>query len=192
MNRHEQRDGRRSWILWSCAAVLLVALTGLAVVRGAVQSSEQPAAADVPTGGHAVRSAPPAPQPAPAGVTPAALAGKCPQEAVACVDEGLRVSWLQHDGKITYGPVPIMPGTEGLQDSTATPKGVFRVLRKDAHHVSSEFGEPMNNSVFFAPGGIAFHEGSLVDTSHGCVHLSPAASQQYFQELQKGAVVAVF
>ena len=192
MNMYAQRVGPRSWILWSCAVLLLAALTALAVARLGAHSSGTPAAADVATGEHAAHHAPPGPPPAPAGVTPAALAGKCPKEAVACVDEGLRVSWLQHDGEITYGPVPIMPGTEGLQGATATPKGVFHVLRKDARHVSSEFGEPMNNSVFFAPGGIAFHEGSLVDASHGCVHLSPAASQRFFQELAKGAEVAVF
>ena len=191
MNMHAQPHGRPSWPLWLFAVLVLVLLTGVAVLRIA-RPADSSASADVPAA-HAVHNAPaPRPAPQPAGVTPAALANKCPREAVACVDEGLRVSWLQHDGKMTYGPVPVMPGTEGPRDSVATPKGVFHVLRKDAHHVSSEFGEPMNNSVFFAPGGIAFHEGSLVDGSHGCVHLSPAASQQYFQQLPKGAEVAVF
>lgn len=190
MRMYANLHGRRSWLLWLVAVLFLAVLTGVAVLRIA-RPADSSAAADVPAA-PAVPNTPPAPQPAQQGVTPAALAGKCPREAVACVDEGLRVSWLQHDGKITYGPVPVMPGTDGPQDSVATPKGVFHVLRKDAHHVSSEFGEPMNNAVFFAPGGIAFHEGSLVEGSHGCVHLSPAASQQYFQELPKGAEVAVF
>lgn len=34
---------------------------------------------------------------------------------------------------------------------------------------------PMPYSVFFAPGGIAFHEGSLTEDSHGCVRLAADA-----------------
>ena len=190
MNMHAL-GGRRGWLLWSSAIVFLTVLTGLAVLRVVGPEGGSAAAGDASASTPAAPPAPPA-QPPPAAPAPPAVGNNCPPEAIACVDERLRISWLQHDGKITYGPVPVMPGSDGPQDSVATPKGTFHVMRKDADHVSSEFGEPMNNSVFFAAGGIAFHEGSLVDTSHGCVHLSPADSARYFQELQKGAEVAVF
>lgn len=130
---------------------------------------------------------------APADVgTRAVVVNHCPPSAAACVDEELRISWLQQNGKMIYGPVPVMPGTAGAPDSVATPEGVFRVQWKDAHHVSSEFGEPMPNAVFFAPGGIAFHEGSLVSSSHGCVHLSATDSARYYAALPVGAEVAVY
>lgn len=79
-----------------------------------------------------------------------------------------------------------------MPDTVATPAGVFHVLRKNAHQVSSEFGEPMPDAVFFAPGGIAFHQGSLSTGSHGCVHLSPGDAEHYFRALPIGAEVAVF
>jgi hypothetical protein len=116
----------------------------------------------------------------------------CPAEARACVDTGLRLSWIQRGGRIVYGPVRIMPGTPSLPGATATPHGVFHVRWKDADHVSSEFDEPMPNSVFFAPGGVALHAGPLNAGSHGCVHLSRAASRFYYTHLPVGAEVAVF
>ncbi len=62
---------------------------------------------------------------------------------------------------------------------------------KDKNHRSSIFGNaPMPNSVFFN-GGIAFHQGSLKVPSHGCIHLSPSASQVYFRSLAPGDVVQV-
>jgi hypothetical protein len=33
--------------------------------------------------------------------------------------------------------------------------------------------------VFFAVGGIAFHEGSLKSSSHGCIHLTMDAARYY-------------
>lgn len=113
----------------------------------------------------------------------------CPPSADACVDTKLRISWLQHDGEITYGPVPIMPGET---EKWATPQGTFHVEWKSADWVSTEFDEPMPNSVFFAPGGIAFHQGPLAESSHGCVHLSKAASKYYFDHLPVGSKVVVF
>jgi lipoprotein-anchoring transpeptidase ErfK/SrfK len=73
-----------------------------------------------------------------------------------------------------------------------TPVGKFRVAWKDQEHYSSEFaGMPMPNSVFFAAGGIAFHAGSLDEGSHGCVHLSDAASLTFFESLKVGDSVEV-
>lgn len=166
-------------------AVLLVGMTALTawVVVSAFSTSETADGAQpepVADGGGAQESAA-----APADPIPDA----CPPTADACVDTRLRISWLQEDGHITYGPVPIMPGMSG---KWATPQGTFHVEWKAADWVSTEFDQPMPNSVFFAPGGIAFHHGPLAELSHGCVHLSKEASQYYFANLPVGAEVAVF
>lgn len=58
-------------------------------------------------------------------------------------------------------------------------------------HYSTLFDNaPMPNSVFFN-GGIAFHAGSLRVTSHGCIHLSNAASLVFYEALNRGDVVQV-
>lgn len=116
----------------------------------------------------------------------------CPLEAAVCVDTRLRLSWLQQNGKIVYGPIAVMPGSRGADGSVPTPQGIFHVEWKDAQHQSNEYDEKMPNAVFFAPGGIAFHQGSLSSSSHGCVHLTGPDSDYYFAHLQVGDKVAVF
>lgn len=112
----------------------------------------------------------------------------CPEKALACVDLRDKVSWLQTNGVVMYGPVRIEPGSPGQ----VTPKGVFTVSWKDKHHVSNEFNEAMPDAIFFAPGGIAFHVGSLTKGSHGCVHMTTRDANYYWNQLQVGATVAVF
>ncbi|HEX6507156.1 MAG TPA: L,D-transpeptidase, partial [Chloroflexota bacterium] len=75
----------------------------------------------------------------------------------------------------------------------ATLRGTFHVQWKAGpDFVSSEYGDPMPWATFFAPGGIAFHGGSLTTASHGCVHLT-VANARYFQDhLPIGAEVVVF
>jgi lipoprotein-anchoring transpeptidase ErfK/SrfK len=87
-----------------------------------------------------------------------------------------------------YGPVHVRPGGPDLP----TPTGTFRVQWKDREHVSSEFGDAMPYAVFFAAGGIAFHQGSLVTPSHGCVHLDATAAAAYYKTLAVGDQVSVF
>jgi hypothetical protein len=111
----------------------------------------------------------------------------CPPAASACADLSADLSWLQSDGKITYGPVRIEPGLP------RTPRGTFHVEWKaGAHYVSTEFNEPMPYAVFFAPGGIAFHGGSLTEKSHGCIHLDIDSARYYYDHLPAGAEVVVF
>ena len=115
----------------------------------------------------------------------------CPRAASACVDLDDRLTWLQSDSAISYGPVRMEPGPPGT--SQATPRGIFDVAWKaGAHYVSTEYGVPMPYAVFFAPGGIAFHGGSLTKPSHGCVHLGIGSARYYHDHLPVGAVVAVF
>jgi lipoprotein-anchoring transpeptidase ErfK/SrfK len=81
--------------------------------------------------------------------------------------------------------VPITSGRAGYR----TPVGTFRVLSNERLHLSRAFDDaPMPYSVFFIP-GIAFHQGSLAVTSHGCIHLSKAAAIRFFGSLARGDVV---
>ncbi|MGW4588186.1 L,D-transpeptidase [Amycolatopsis thermoflava] len=116
---------------------------------------------------------------APAGVP-------CSATVDACVDLSAKKAWLLSDGEVVYGPVQIMPGSAG----NPTPVGTFRVSGKVKDYHSREFDAPMPYSVFFQP-GIAFHQGSLSKYSHGCIHLSPSASQKFFGTLASGDTVQV-
>ncbi len=101
------------------------------------------------------------------------------------------LTWLQSGGRITYGPVAMEPGPPGTQ--RATPRGTFHVQWKAGpNYISTEYGEPMPYAVFFAPGGIAFHGGSLNMPSHGCVHLDISSARYYHDQLPVGAEVVAF
>jgi len=116
-----------------------------------------------------------------------AAAAPCGAAAKACLDLSANQAWLMNNGAVTYGPVPVTHGKPGY----ATPPGTFKVTWKDIDHKSSEFGgAPMPYSVFFN-GGIAFHQGSLQQKSHGCVHLSKSAAQRFYGNLRPGDVVQV-
>jgi lipoprotein-anchoring transpeptidase ErfK/SrfK len=113
----------------------------------------------------------------------------CPPAALACADLRDHLTWLQSRGQITYGPVRMEPGGPG----DPTPRGIFHVAWKAGpHYVSTSFGIPIPYAVFFAPGGIAFHAGSLTTSSHGCVHLSLPSAHYYHDHLPAGAEIAVF
>jgi len=137
--------------------------------------------------------APPAAAPAPAApplppkpAAPAKPAGvPCAAAVRACIDLAHNKAWLLRGGVVEYGPVPITSGKPGYR----TPVGTFRVLAKERLHLSRAFDNaPMPYSVFFIP-GIAFHQGSLAVTSHGCIHLSKAAAIRFFGSLARGDVV---
>lgn len=115
----------------------------------------------------------------------------CPASAAACVDLRAHLIWLQSGGEVTFGPVRMEPGVPGTPD--ATPRGRFRVgWKAGPHFVSSEYGDPMPWATFFAPGGVAFHGGSLTKASHGCVHLTNANARYVQAHLPIGAEVVVF
>ncbi len=129
------------------------------------------------------------PAPAPRPVEPVPAENPCPKEADACIDLAKQESWLQEDGKITYGPVPISSGRAGYE----TPTGRHIVNRKVKDEVSREFNNaPMPNAVYFTNNGIAFHEGDPNVMSHGCIHLRHDDSVKYFDTLQNGDLVYVF
>jgi hypothetical protein len=104
----------------------------------------------------------------------------CTAVARACVDLAAGTAWLVDNGKIARGPVPISSGGPGNE----TPRGDFRVEWKNVNHRSAEFDNaPMPFSVFFAQGGIAFHEGNLHTPSAGCVRLARADAIAFFDFL---------
>ncbi len=115
-----------------------------------------------------------------------AATAPCSAAARACIDLATQQAWLMHDGAVTYGPVSVRTG----RPSMPTPAGTFHVTFKDLHHVSTEYNAPMPYSVFFH-GGDAFHEGSLAESSHGCVHLTRSAAVQFFDTLHVGDEVQV-
>ncbi|GAY13145.1 putative secreted protein [Pseudonocardia sp. N23] len=157
--------------------------------------SQEPAvaASTVPPTSVAPTTAPPTTKPAAPTTTrpatPVGLADGTPCKATvsACVQLSTKKAWLVSGGKVAYGPVPITSGRAGWR----TPPGMFAVTFKNINHKSSLFNDaPMPYSVFFN-GGIAFHQGSLSQQSHGCIHLSKAAAQAFFAALSKGEPVQV-
>jgi L,D-transpeptidase catalytic domain len=105
----------------------------------------------------------------------------------ACVDLSTDHAWLLDKGRVVRGPVLIIPGDE----DTPTPRGTFSVQWKAAQYTSREYLVQMPWSVFFADGGIAFHQGNPNNPSAGCVHLSAADAQAWFAALEVGDEVQV-
>jgi hypothetical protein len=115
----------------------------------------------------------------------------CAAAAAACVDLTRHITWLQAGRRITFGPVKMEPGKPG--SGHQTPRGTFQVAWKAGPSLMSNiYHEPMPWATFFAPGGIAFHGGSLTAWSHGCVHLTDANAHYYNEHLPVGAEVVVF
>ena len=122
----------------------------------------------------------PDPPPVPVPGTP------CLSSARACVDLAAQQAWLIDGRAVAYGPVPITHGRRGFRTST----GTFDVDFRNRDHISSIYDAPMPFSVFF-DGGIAFHQGSLREQSHGCIHLSRDAAREFFDVLRRGDLVQV-
>lgn len=110
----------------------------------------------------------------------------CTSSADACVDLTSHTAWLLENGQIMR-TVPFLDG----DPRNPTPPGTFRVEWKAQNYHSREYDAPMPFSVFFAPGGIAFHEGSLNNPSAGCVHLQRPDAIAFFDALQVGDQVQV-
>lgn len=131
----------------------------------------------------------PAPAPAPAPAQPRINTGPCPATADACVDLAGGRTWLQDNGRITYGPVPQSPG----KASTPTPTGTFQVTRKVKDEVSREFNNaPMPYATYFTNQGHAFHAGTLDSRSAGCVRMNTADAAHFFYNLNVGDTVFIY
>ena len=113
----------------------------------------------------------------------------CPPTARACVDLKNQVTWLQRNGKRTYGPVRISSGMRGQE----TPRGSMVVTRKVKDEISREFNNaPMPYAIYFTNNGHAFHEGNPYEASNGCIHLYHQDAVQYFSSLNLGDQVFIF
>lgn len=129
------------------------------------------------------------------GVVGTATAGEgtvdgtpCSESARACVDIDGKQAWLIDDGEVVRGPVQVSTGGEGRE----TPRGVFSVEWKNKDHRSAEFDNaPMPFAVFFAAGGVAFHEGNLHTQSAGCVRMAYEDAEAWFEFLEPGDRVEV-
>lgn len=140
--------------------------------------------------GNAAQPASPAAPAAAVGDKPAAtlVAGTpCTTTAKACVDLARQVAWLIDNGAVTRGPVGVSTG----DPDDLTPRGTFTVQWKAEQYTSREYLTQMPYSVFFAPGGIAFHEGRQDTYSGGCVKLVHDDAVAWFGYLQVGDQVQV-
>lgn len=193
---HPARTARVAWLAIPATAVLAAAAAWLAVSPSSRAAAPLPARATVPPSATAAvadpgpRSSSPPRQPAVKGIVLTDRArAECAPAASACADLADHLTWLQAGGRITYGPVPMEPGGAG----DPTPRGVFHVAWKAGpHYISTSYGVPIPYAVFFAAGGVAFHQGSLTASSHGCIHLTMAAARYYNEHLPAGAEVDVF
>ncbi|GAA3565592.1 hypothetical protein GCM10022222_56690 [Amycolatopsis ultiminotia] len=158
---------------------ILALVIAVAAVASACAGPEAGARVEVP------EVSGPAPSPATTSVAPPPP--PCAVTTGACASLSLRLAWLLRDGTVVHGPVPMEPG-DAVQP---TPVGTFRVSWKDKVHRSSEYGDDMPDSVFFAPGGVAFHAGPLDSPSHGCIHLTAADATAFFDHLPVGSAVEV-
>ncbi len=160
------------------AGALLTAACAAPAQAG--QSTSTPASPTTTTVTTTTTTEPPPPPPPPPP--------PCAAPVEACVSLSMKQAWLLNkDGTVAYGPVPVSHGKPGHE----TPVGTFSVSWKDKENTSSIYNLPMNYSVFFAAGGIAFHEGPVTEPSHGCVHLAPEAAPVFFESLVRGDVVQV-
>jgi hypothetical protein len=140
--------------------------------------------------GHAAQPATPAGPAATSGqkAAPALVEGTpCTATAEACVDLARGVAWLIDDGAVSRGPVGVATG----DDQDPTPRGTFTVQWKAEQYTSREYLTQMPYSVFFADGGIAFHEGRQDTYSGGCVKLTHDDAVAWFGYLQVGDQVQI-
>ena len=111
----------------------------------------------------------------------------CTATAKACVDIADARAWLLGNGAVTRGPVHIATGDE----DDPTPVGTFHVQWKAEQYTSRQYLVQMPYSVFFADGGVAFHEGRQDTASGGCVKLGHDDAVAWFAYLQVGDEVQV-
>ncbi len=103
----------------------------------------------------------------------------CTRHPSACFSVSRKLAWLISPSGAILRTVPVLGGRPGHE----TPRGRFRVIRKDKDHDSSLYTTPgsrrrapMPDYVQFAP-AIGFHQGSLGVLSHGCVHCAPTTHE---------------
>ena len=166
-----QRGTRRiRWTGAPAAVLALLALVGAVTTGVAVAEPDPQAEARAQT-----------------ATGPLVAGTPCTSSARACVQLATRQTWLIENGRIAFGPVPMRPGDA----RDPTPRGTFGVQWKAEKWTSREHLTQMPYSVFFAEGGVAFHQGAMDTPSAGCVKLDEANARHYFDTLQVGDQVQV-
>ena len=141
-------------------------------------------AADEPTAGRTVTPS----MPVRAAAQPPLVPGTpCTTTAKACVDLAGRRAWLIQDGVVLRRAQSMAVGDE----IDPTPLGTFQVEWKAQQWTSREYLTQMPFAVFFAEGGIAFHEGGQDSNSAGCVKLVHDDAVAWFNYLQVGDEVQI-
>lgn len=161
---------------------LRAAVTAVVVLVAGIVLAGVGAAAPLPDAG-ALLGGPDAP----AQQLPPEDAPPCAATVRACVDLATDRAWLMDGGRVVRGPVAIRQGAA----DNPTPVGRFTVQWKAPIWTSREFLVQMPWSVFFADGGIAFHEGNPETNSAGCVKLVAEDARAFFTFLQVGDPVQV-
>lgn len=120
------------------------------------------------------------------GHSSSGVPSQCRTTARACFSISRRTAWLLGPGRQVVVAVPALGGRPGHP----TPTGQFQVIFHDQNHFSSKYHAPMPFYVNFTS-QVGFHAGSLSVLSHGCVHLSRANAERFFNYLNNGDQVDV-
>ncbi len=114
---------------------------------------------------------------------------RCRPEASACVDIANLMAWLQEDGTVIYGPVPVAVGGR----ETPTPLGDFTVVDKQVDDPAPQWGlPPRPYAVLLTYDGLALRQGPLTTPSEGSVHLDVPDAPTFFDRLDVGESVQLF
>ncbi len=107
---------------------------------------------------------------------------------VVVVSLNEQLAYVYRNG-IRIGYSNISTGKKGYE----TPTGVFTVLEKSVHHVSSIYHAKMPYTERLTWGGISLHSGGLpgYPSSHGCVHLPLNFSHLLFEADSMGTTVVI-
>jgi len=121
------------------------------------------------------------------------LPTECADGVVLCIDKTQRVVRLVNDGQV-QAVLDARFGALGV----STEEGLFTVYDKRAQDFSTEFGVPMQFSMYFA-GGQAVHYSEFFErdgysgASAGCVNTRDfAATQAVFDQVPKGSKVFIY
>lgn len=169
------------WMIRGGLALRVAVVVAVVLVSGSIvlgRSAADVPERDTPYRGQAITSS---------SGEPLVPGTPCTATARACVDLATHNAWLLRDGAVIRGPVKFVDGDA----ADPTPRGTYAVEWKAEQYTSREYLVQMPYSVFFAPGGIAFHEGGQATPSAGCVKLDRADAITFFDELQVGDEVQV-
>ena len=94
------------------------------------------------------------------------------------------------------GTVWLSGGISSGEEVEFTPSGKWKVLWKKRYYTSKRYPEAdgsnnMNYSLFFTNWGHAMHQGSIDNTSHGCIHVDKADIQVLYKWAKVGMPVLV-